>query len=139
MTIDNINLIDQYPENYDDWDAIKIQYATDYMNEAQALSEAYYNKHEEFEGEDEEQHLEYLGLFQHSLTSLAGSKNAYATLGIMMEYNWPGHERVWFPATRGDAETYAELQENEGNTPTEEGEEPVRPDEDILLDYGDVM
>ena len=139
MKIDNINNLEDYPENYDDWDPNKLQNATDYMNAVQASLETYRQKHEEAEGKDEEEHLQYLTLIQHCLTSLQGSKNAYVTLGIMMEYNWPGHEYEWFPAIRDDARLFEEWQEGEGgNTPPEgEDEEPVQPDD--LLDYGDVM
>jgi len=73
----------------------------------------------------------YLRLYNHTITSLTGSKNGYATLGIMCEYDWPNHEKTWFLATKADAEYYNDFQETEVDN-------EINNIASQLLSYGDV-
>mgnify|MGYP003296888677 CR=1 FL=1 len=118
----NIQDIDKYPDDYN-WlsseEQIKI---LGYMRGMQDLCERYYRKYfEETEEKD-------LRLYQHTLTGLTGAKNAYATLGIMVE-KW-GNNGEWILATKIDAETY----NNEDDSSAEEVIEQIN----SLLDYTDV-
>ena len=54
----------------------------------QTLANRYYTTYKE--NIEEYQELgTYIKQYNHTITSLTGSKNAYATLGIMVEYDWP--------------------------------------------------
>ena len=75
----------------------------------------------------------YLRLYNHTVTSLTGSKNAYATLKIMCEYDWPGHSQKWFLATKQDDQNYNEFQESE----VEDNIDDIL-DRSSLLTYGEV-
>ena len=97
----NIQNVEKYPENYDWLDITDQQRIIAYMNGMQRLAERYYAKAMTQESE------EYMALYNHTLISLTGSKNAYATVNIMTEYSWKGHKYEWFLATREDAEIYA--------------------------------
>jgi hypothetical protein len=87
------------------------------MNGVQDLANRYHNHYSDDLLDDiqEEEDIEtrYLRLYNHTVTSLTGSKNAYATLGIMFEYDWPNHPNKWFLATQQDAIDYNEFQESE--------------------------
>lgn len=118
----NIQDISKYPDDYDNLqeeDKIKI---LSYMNGMQDLCNFYYKKY--FENSEEKS----LKLYQHTLTSLTGSKNAYTTLGIMVE-KWGPNEK-WILATRTDAENY-------NNTEKETSE--IIEEINKLIDYGDIQ
>ena len=121
----NVQNIDKYPENYDDITDTQVILA--YMNAMQGLAERYYQKYMTNPSSEE-----YWNLYQHTLTSLTGSKNAYATLGIMVEYGWKNHLHEWFLATRQDAIDYAESADEEA------GFENINELISELLDYTDV-
>lgn len=116
----NVQDISLYPDNYDWLNSEQQIIIISYMNGVQDLADRYYEKYSlELESsiDDEEQSKKdiekYLRLYNHTITSLTGSKNAYATLNIMCEYDWPGHDHKWFLATKEDAQNYNELQETE--------------------------
>jgi len=96
----NVQDIDSYPENYDNVPQEIQTIIISYMNGMQQLAKRYYQKF------IDKNDLAQYNLYAHTLTSLSGSKNAYASLGIMTEYNWKGHPGEWFLATREDAEQY---------------------------------
>lgn len=39
-------------------------------------------------------------------TQLRGAQSILRTMGVFVEYNWPGHEHEYFLATSADAERY---------------------------------
>lgn len=39
-------------------------------------------------------------------TQLCGAQSILRSMGIFVEYNWPGHEHEYFLATAADAERY---------------------------------
>lgn len=48
---------------------------------------------------------------QNYIGQLRGARDSLATLGILVEYNWPGqHRRKWFFPTYDDALDYEEWQ-----------------------------
>ena len=56
----------------------------------QALANRYYREYQD----NIEEHVEsgaYIRQYNHTITGLTGAKNAYATLGIKVEYNWPNN------------------------------------------------
>jgi hypothetical protein len=55
------------------------------MNGMNDLAQRYYIKYMD----DITANQKYLRLYQHTLTGLTGAKNAYATLGIMTEFDFP--------------------------------------------------
>lgn len=124
----NIQSIDNYPENYN-WLSIEIQEKIlGYLNGMQELANRYYKKYQENIEEYEELGT-YIKQYNHTITSLTGSKNAYATLNIMVEYDWPNYRGKWILATKNDA-IYAEEHINDTD------EEDIN--QNILLDYTDV-
>ena len=119
----NIQDIEKYPENYlniNENNKVKILY---YMRGMQDLANHYYEKYFK-EAEDKD-----LRLYQHTLTGLTGAKNAYATLGIMVE-KW-GKNGEWILATKQDAENYV----NEEDDSAQEIIEQINE----LIDYGDIL
>ena len=124
----NIQELDQYPEDYD-WLRDEYQDAIlGYMNGMQALANRYYRTYVD----NIEEHVntgKYIRQYNHTLTSLTGSKNAYATLGIMVEYDWPGYAGMWVLATREMAETCI-------NDTQSAKDVPINPN--VLLDYSEV-
>lgn len=119
----NIQDISKYPDNYDNLqeeDKIKI---LSYMNGMQALAERYCIKY--FKDSDNNKNLQ---LYQHTLTGLTGAKNAYATLGIMVE-KW-GINGEWILATKIEAENYNN---------TEEASEIIIEKINELINYGDIQ
>ena len=123
----NIQSIDQYPLDYN-WLSLEDQQKIiGYMNGMQELANRYYKTYQD--NIEEYQELgTYIKQYNHTITSLTGSKNAYATLGIMVEYDWPKNRGKWILATKDDA-LYAEnYQEEESSTINK----------NILLDYTDV-
>lgn len=110
--VKNIQEPERYPINYDFLSKEEIKKIVSYMNGVQGLADHYYQKYtNELNatiGTDisEEKVSRYLNLYNHTLTSLTGSKNAYAILGIMCEFDWPNHGHRWFLATAKDAEFY---------------------------------
>ena len=119
----NIQDIDKYPDSYCSLISLEREKVLNYMNGMQNLADRYYLKY--FKNEEDNKSLK---LYQHTLTGLTGAKNAYATLGIMVE-NW-GENGKWILATRQDAENYINKQE----APVEEVIEEMNK----LLDYTDV-
>lgn len=118
----NVQDISKYPINYNniqEEDKVKI---LSYMNGMQALCERYYTKY--FEDSDNKS----LRLYQHTLTGLTGAKNAYATLGIMVE-KW-GSNGEWILATKIDAEDYNNTEEETSEIIEEINE---------LISYGDIQ
>ena len=103
----NIQDTDKYPENYNNLSIDTQNKIINYMNGMQALAERYYNKY--FLDSEEKS----LKLYQHTLTSLTGAKNAYATMNIMVEYDWPGHKGIWFLANKEDAQNYINAEDDE--------------------------
>ena len=129
MSVKNIQSIDMYPEKYaeedsDIWDAI-----VNYMNGMQELANRYYDQYLE-NIEDNDKTGKYIVQYNHTITSLTGSKNAFAILNIMVEYDWPDHKGEWFLATKEDALAYENYQEPEDTEPITYTNQ--------LLDYGDV-
>ena len=119
----NIQNIEKYPENYlniNEEDKVKILY---YMRGMQDLANHYYEKYFK-EAEDKD-----LRLYQHTLTGLTGAKNAYATLGIMVE-KW-GENGEWILATKQDAENYVNGEDDSAQEIIEQINE--------LIDYGDIL
>ena len=124
MKLINIQDIDKYPENYDFLQEEERCKILNYMNETQERANRYYNRY--LENPDNKKALL---LYQHTLTNLSGSKNAYATLGIMVE-NW-SLGGAWILATKEDAENYNEQEENNVNNHIEELP--------ALIYYGDIL
>jgi len=136
----NVQDIDLYPENYNWLDQDQQLVIISYLNGVQDLANRYYNNYlQELEKtfDSTEKHKKdverYLRLYNHTVTSLTGSKNAYATLKIMCEYDWPGHSQKWFLATKQDAQNYNEFQESE----VEDNIDDIL-DRSSLLTYGEV-
>lgn len=125
----NIQSIDDYPDNYD-WLSIENQNKIiNYMNGMQELANRYYKIYRD--NIEKYQDLgTYIKQYNHTVTSLTGSKNAYATLGIMVEYDWPEHRRKWILATKTDAILAKDYQEEE--------KEDITINKNILLDYSEV-
>ena len=124
----NIQSINDYPDDYT-WLSIDDQQKIiNYMNGMQELANRYYetyrNNIEEYKDLGT-----YIKQYNHTVTSLTGSKNAYATLGIMVEYDWPKHKGKWFLATKTDA-IFAENYQEEDENPTI--------NKNILLDYTEI-
>lgn len=129
MSVINVQELEQYPENYDWLSDDDKNVVLGYMNGMQALANRYYKTYID----NIEEHIntgKYIRQYNHTVTSLTGSKNAYATLGIMVEYDWPNYRGMWILATREMAENYNTDQEVEPESPTT--------NQNILLDYGDV-
>lgn len=136
----NVQDIDLYPENYNWLDQDQQLVIISYLNGVQDLANRYYNNYlQELEKtfDSTEKHKKdverYLRLYNHTVTSLTGSKNAYATLKIMCEYDWPGHSQKWFLATKQDVQNYNEFQESE----VEDNIDDIL-DRSSLLTYGEV-
>lgn len=118
----NVQDIELYPDNYEWLDKEQQLIIVSYLNGVQDLANRYYNRYLEelnstFDLTNKEKHEKdiekYLRLYNHTVTSLTGSKNAYATLKIMCEYDWPNHSQRWFLATKQDAQDYNDFQESE--------------------------
>ena len=134
----NVQDIDKYPDNYDFLEPEQKMKIIGYMNGIQKLADRYNAKYItelEFSVDNNDVPNDinrYLRLYNHTITSLTGSKNAYATLGIMCEYDWPHHANEWILATKQDAIDYNNFQE------TEVDEEVNNILDNTLLDYSDV-
>lgn len=144
----NINNIDDYPTDYN-WLPIEDQQKIlKIMNTRQKLADQYWQicKDSYIESESYDVNLdeymytistimdkdinEKLYLYNAAINFISGARIAYASLGIMVEYNWPNHKGEWFLATASDASAYENSQEEE------EIDQPVL--QNILLHYGDV-
>ena len=123
MKLINIQTIDKYPDNYIWLSEEQKNKILSYMQGVQRLCDYYYDKY--FTNAEQKS----LKLYQHTLTSLTGSKNAYATMGIMVE-KW-GQNNTWILATKEDAQRYDE--ENDNTT------EQVIEQINELIDYGDIQ
>ena len=121
----NIQDLEKYPEDYSNLDEEDKLIIINYMRGMQDLANHYYEKYFK-EAEDKD-----LRLYQHTLTGLTGAKNAYATLGIMVE-KW-GKNNEWILATKQDAIDYIN-QEEEDDSAQEIIEQINR-----LIDYGDIL
>lgn len=75
MRITNINLEDEYPENYDNLDEAKKREIEKYMNDEQETANRHYEKH--IAAESEKERESYLDLYRHVQDVLIGSKNAF--------------------------------------------------------------
>ena len=124
----NIQSTDLYPPDYEWLTPEEKEKILSYMNGMQALANRYYQTYMDNIEECEELGT-YIKQYNHTVTSLTGSKNAYATLDIMVEYDWPGHRGEWILATYDDA-VYARDYTGE--------EESSTVNQNILLDYTDV-
>ena len=118
----NIQSIDKYPTNYNFLSEEEQNKILSYMNGMQDLANQYYQKY--FKDSDDKS----LKLYQHTLTGLTGAKNAFATLGIMVE-KW-GINDEWILATKIDAENYND---------TEEQTHEVIKEINELISYGDIQ
>lgn len=128
MSVINVQELDQYPEDYEWLSEDDQNVILGYMNGMQALANRYYKEYMDHI----EEHIDtgkYIRQYNHTVTSLTGSKNAYATLGIMVEYDWPNYRGMWILATRSMAESYGDEEEQE-DVPI------INPN--TLLDYSDV-
>ena len=139
----NVQDIDLYPDNYDWLNSDQKTIIISYLNGVQDLANRYYNNYLEelnatFDPNYKEEHNKdiekYLRLYNHTITSLTGSKNAYATLKIMCEYDWPEHSQRWFLATKEDAQNYNDFKETE----VEDNIDDILNNSSMLLQYGDI-
>lgn len=134
MAVLNIQDVNLYPDNYDFLPADKQEKIIGYMNGIQDLADRFYKQHQEVLLDDnpdnDADHDKYLRMYNHQITSLTGSKNAYATLGIMVEYNWRGHYHRWALVTKEDAILYNE----KGGAEAPKDDEVVNP----LLSFPEV-
>lgn len=104
MKIRNTEDVLMYPENYDFLSQEQQNVIVSYMNAVQSLAHRYYEKH--IHEENTPTHERYLKLYNQTMSELTGAKSAYVTVGIRVEYNWPGHYRKWILATQADAQAY---------------------------------
>lgn len=139
----NVQDIELYPDNYEWLDKEQQLIIISYLNGVQDLANRYYSRYLEelnstFDLTNKEKHEKdiekYLRLYNHTVTSLTGSKNAYATLKIMCEYDWPNHSQKWFLATKQDAQDYNDFQESE----VEDNIDDILDRSSSLLQYGEV-
>lgn len=109
MKIDNINSVDEYPDNYDNLtDKMKTK-ILNYFNDQQALADTYYQKHII----QSEMRTEYLKLYDHVMDLLCGGKNILSVMGIKVEFDFPTGRKRWILATKKDAEAYNVYKEEE--------------------------
>lgn len=111
MKIRNYNDVMEYPVNYSFLKEETKKTILKYFKEQEELKEFYYKKHilkEQHKLTEEEALKDYLRLYQHQMTLLAGGKNVLSILGIKVEYNWPNHKHEWILATQDDALAYLE-------------------------------
>lgn len=118
----NIQSIDKYPTNYNFLSEEQQNKILSYMNYMNELAKKYYKKY--FLDADDKN----LRLYQHTLTGLTGAKNAFATLGIMVE-KW-GINDEWILATKTDATNYNDTKEQIHEIIEEINE---------LINYGDIQ
>lgn len=109
MRIININLEDEYPENYDNLDEVKKREIEKYMNDEQETANRHYEKH--ITAKNEEERESYLDLYRHVQDVLIGSKNAFSIMQIKVEYNWKDDGK-WHLATHADYKEYNGLTDN---------------------------
>lgn len=105
MKIRNTEDVAQYPETYDFLSEEQQSIIVRYMNAVQQQAERYYDLHLQYEVETYKHNL-YWRLYNQTRSELTGAKSAYATTGVRVEYNWPGHYHEWILATRADAQAY---------------------------------
>jgi hypothetical protein len=135
----NVQEVESYPGNYDWLSDQEKSIIVNYLNGVQNLANRYYNQYldelaKKANNNKDADVEKYLRLYNHTITSLTGSKNAYATLRIMCEYDWPGHDHKWFLATKEDAQNYNEFQETE----VEDNIDDILDNFSLLLQYGEV-
>lgn len=135
----NVQEVESYPGNYDWLSDQEKSIIINYLNGVQNLANRYYDQYlnelaKKANNDKDTDVQKYLRLYNHTITSLTGSKNAYATLRIMCEYDWPGHDQKWFLATKEDAQNYNEFQETE----VEDNIDDILDNFSLLLQYGEV-
>jgi len=121
----NTQDIEKYPDNYSWLEQEQQTKILGYMNGMQALAQRYFDRY----SENVEENKRYLNLYQHTLTGLTGAKNAYVTLGIMVEFDFPRAKNEWILATKEDAQAYIDYQ----------GDEIAQDSITDLIDYGDIQ
>ena len=121
----NIQNIEKYPDDYSWLGQEEQTKILGYMNGMQALAQRYFNRY----SENVQDNKRFLSLYQHTLTGLTGAKNAYATLGIMVEFDFPRAKNKWILATKEDAQAYIDYQ----------GDEIAQNSITDLIDYGDIQ
>ena len=104
MKIRNTEDVLEYPEDYNYLTEEQKIIIVNYLNAVQDLADRYYEKH--LQDEDTAEHERYLKLYNQTMSELTGAKSAYTTMGVRVEYNWPGHYHKWILATRADAQNY---------------------------------
>ena len=144
----NINSIDEYPSDYFWLTQEEQEKILKFMNTRQKIADQYWqickDAYDEFGSDVELDEYKYtfitlidkdinekLLAYNVAINFLSGARIAYATLGIMLEYNWPNHKNEWFLATAEDATNY----ENSIDEPIEED---LPTTQNVLLHYGDV-
>lgn len=143
----NINNISDYPSNYEWLETEKQNKILELMNTRQKVADEYWNLCKNiYEDKDclelndyktiftvsiDKDIEEKLRIYNNMINFISGARIAYATLGIMLEYNWPNHKNEWILATIEDAEAYLNAPEVEGAS-----SEPIT--NKLLLGYGDV-
>lgn len=135
MRINNLQQVDDYPENYDNITDEQKNIIINFMNAMQDLANRYYKEYFDSEilnkenNNDRKEHL--LKLYQQTVDTLTGAKNAYRTLGFMVEYNWPQKKGKWILATKKDAAYY---EEHKNDKPSD-----YERTTQTLIQYGDIQ
>ena len=138
MKIRNTEDVLQYPETYEFLSEEQQTIIVNYMNAVQDLAHRYYETHLEYEA-DTHKHELYLKLYNQTMSELTGAKSAYATTGVHVEYNWPGHYHKWILATRADAQAYLDAADDPypiEDTEEEEEQSLINP---MLLSYEQIF
>lgn len=137
MKIRNTEDVLQYPETYDFLTEEQQEIIVNYMNAVQDLANRYYETHLDNESDDYKHNI-YLKLYNQTMSELTGAKSAYATAGIHVEYNWPGHYHKWILATQTEAQEYLDAADDPypENCGEEEEEVFISP---MLLSYEQVF
>lgn len=141
----NINDISTYPSDYNWLSEEQQNKIVTILNARQKIADEYwtlckniYENEECLDTDDyktiftisaDKETNEKLRIYNNLINFLSGMKIAYASIGIMVEYNWPDHKGEWFLATQEDAINYK-------NAPEEPADQPVI--QNILLSYGDI-
>ena len=141
----NINDISTYPSDYNWLSEEQQDKIVTILNARQKIADEYwtlckdiYENEECLDTDDyktiftisaDKETNEKLRIYNNLINFLSGMKIAYASIGIMVEYNWPDHKGEWFLATQEDAINYE-------NAPEEPADQPVI--QNILLSYGDI-
>lgn len=139
MKIKNTEDVLRYPESYDFLNEEQQIIIVNYMNAVQDLANRYYEKHFEYDFENDEEAYKYAmyqRLYTQTMSELTGAKSAYATAGIHVEYNWPTHYHKWILATRADAQAYLDAADDPYPIEEDSEQELINP---MLLSYEQVF